>query len=578
MESILLLEDDTDFCEDVTLVLRDQGYHVTPTHGAAEALSAAGEKPFHLILSDVRMAGPDDGVSVVEQIKQRQPFIRSILMTGYATLDVPIRAARIRADDYLRKPFELDALVSSVQALLEQETPFRGFLSTLREGSGAAEQPASWLFDVHLDRLEKVRRLCLKRFYLLIRSNRHSPRELYPFFCLWERLELEYIKSREAFQWDSLADKYARLEDFLIEFKPLDENSQSLTAAMFSQLYAKVQAGTIESCHLERAVELLHQDTPPADLESWCTYHWMWSEQLPEPDPFEGLTVSRYTLGRRRSTNNAYARLYEASPRSGWRSSGCAKNWPSNSTRESKQLAASDRSGCGQFLASGVGKSSRGDVALCLPADQTSFAFVRNELQTGLCRLLQETRGHFVLLYPGESHSLARRIPPTGCSPAQAWTVLRPVFQQVDQYHRKGRCCGLFGPGSVEIVADQPPRLRRFDRQAFAQRSAELQAQSNFFCPLAAPEIRSQALPTPLSDQYCLGRILFRTVLGQPAQSFPVHLFLSLGTPAAEEAWRHVAPSLGPLAEPIHRLCHSDPAQRYPDLREAARHLDSVVR
>lgn len=540
MESILLLEDDVDFCEDVTSVLRDQGYQVTATHGAAEALAAAEKGPFHLILSDVRMAGPEDGVSVVEQIKQRQPFIRSILMTGYATLDVPLRAARIRADDYLRKPFELDSLVSAVQALLENETPFRGFLSALRESSGGtqSDHPASWIFDPHLNRLDKVRRLCLSRFYLLIRSNRHSARDLYPFFCLWERLELEYAVASQASQWDGLAEKYVHLEEYIIELKGREETSNSLTFPMFSQLYAKVQEGQVESCHLERAVELLHQPAQrERDLESYCSYHWLWSDSLEGRDPFEGLTVSRYRLVRRRSTNNLFARLYEAQ---------------------------------------GVGKAQHGDVVVALPADPAAFAIVRKELRTGQCRLLQETRGHFLLLYPGESHSLARLIPPTGCSPTQAWAVLRPVFQQVYQYHQKGRCCGLFGPGSVEIVPNGAPRLRRFDRQAFFLRAAELEKQPNLVSALAAPEISRQTSPTPLSDQYCLGRILFRTVLGQPAQSFPVHLFLTLGSPAAEEGWSHVAPSLGPLAEPIHRLCHSKPENRYPDLREAAQHLDSL--
>lgn len=54
-------------------------------------------------------------------MKAIQPRILTIIMTGYADLDVPIRAARVHADDYLLKPFALSSFLQSIRSVLEWE-------------------------------------------------------------------------------------------------------------------------------------------------------------------------------------------------------------------------------------------------------------------------------------------------------------------------------------------------------------------------------------------------------------------------------------------------------------------------
>ena len=172
-----------------------------------KALAVSGARPFHLILSDVRMAGELDGVDTIAAIKKRQPQLRSIVMTGYADLDVPIKAARIQADDYLRKPFKLTVLLQTLRSVLEREMPFRGLFSRL--GSKAAR----WLYDAHLEKLNDIRRLCLQRLFLLMRSGRRSAEEVYPLFCALETLELEYLRQDQPQQWKVLTQRYQVLEE-----------------------------------------------------------------------------------------------------------------------------------------------------------------------------------------------------------------------------------------------------------------------------------------------------------------------------------------------------------------------------
>ena len=99
MPAILIVEDDPLFSSTLADLLEDNRYEVELATRADEAIAKAKKRSFHLVLTDVRIAGPEDGVSALEAIQKIQPNIRSIIMTGYADTEVPLRAARLRADE-----------------------------------------------------------------------------------------------------------------------------------------------------------------------------------------------------------------------------------------------------------------------------------------------------------------------------------------------------------------------------------------------------------------------------------------------------------------------------------------------
>lgn len=540
MESILVLEDDDDLRDIVAQVLEENDYQVGQAASATEALEMASQQPYHLILSDVRMAGSLDGVAVIEKVKDLQPHIRSIVMTGYADLDVPIRAARVRADDYLRKPFELDELLTVVRSLLDKETPFRSLFSRLSEASSdVANRARRWIFDSYLTRLNEIRELCIRRLYLLIRSGRRSASEVYPNFCWFERIELEYLKANTPVAWEKLARQYLQLEDWLLTCDQEEPPSQTVPLALFQQLFDKIQAGRLETSHLQQAILLLHDpEARRRDVESYSTYHWLWSEPLTERDVFEGLKLGDYLLERRRSSHNQNARLYDAIIQ---------------------------------------GQKSQGDVVLCLPSNEESAGFVKTELESGRCRLLKEAKAHIFLLYPGDSLSLVHQIPPQGYPPAQAWALLRPVFQQVYLQHQQGKSSGSFDLKDIEYVPGQSSRLTRFDPEPFRAQAREIKAGRVIGVLHTAPEAAVLTDPTPLSDQFVLGQILFRVTLGQGAREFPAIYFYSLDAEGVKAVWARMAPRLGPLAPIIHRLCQREPEKRYRDLKQAAQATDEVL-
>ncbi|MFN8612214.1 MAG: response regulator [Vulcanimicrobiota bacterium] len=541
MQSILVLEDDEDLRDIVVTLLREADYRAEGASNPEEALQLAREQSFYLILSDVRMAGAMDGVAVIEEVKKLQPGIRSVVMTGYADRDAPVRAARIRADEYLRKPFEMDVLLGTVERLLSQTRPFRGLFSRLLEASaGAAQRARRWIFDGRLGRLNQVRADCLQRFYLVIRSGQRSDREVYPYFCQLEKLELSYLQATQPQAWAELTQAYEALEEALLAGQaPSLEASDTLPFPLMVQLYEKILRGRLELGHLQQAVLLLHDpEARRSSLEAYCSYHWLWSPEGQGSDPFEGKVVGGYRLERRRLAACTRGRLYDARPQDGVES---------------------------------------GDLVLCLPADEESKLAAGQEVRSGQCRLLQEDQGHYFLLYAGESRSLARRIPPQGLDPAQAWELLRPVFQQVYRLHQQGRCCGHFGQGEIELLPQQPPRIQRFDAKAFSRLAAEIDSGHLLATPRAAPEVVAQFEPTPRSDQFCLGVLLFQALLGRGIHDFPSSYLLCVGSPGVDVLWQDIVPRLGCLAPAVYRLLQADPGRRFSDLRAAASTCDHLL-
>jgi CheY-like chemotaxis protein len=120
MALILVVEDDKSMNEVLKETLEDEGHEVETALNGKEALQLAETRQFDLAVSDVRLPGMD-GVETLTRLKAAQPGIKTIVITGYASADTPVRAIRLKVDDYLFKPFSLVYFLNSVSRTLEGE-------------------------------------------------------------------------------------------------------------------------------------------------------------------------------------------------------------------------------------------------------------------------------------------------------------------------------------------------------------------------------------------------------------------------------------------------------------------------
>lgn len=117
-ERILVVEDDPLMLSALEILLEDEGYDVTTASSGMEAIEKAKGANFDLVVSDVRMAEMD-GMETLSNVKQQQPDVRSIVITGYASPDIPVQAIKLGVDDYIMKPFDDRQFVASVKRCLE---------------------------------------------------------------------------------------------------------------------------------------------------------------------------------------------------------------------------------------------------------------------------------------------------------------------------------------------------------------------------------------------------------------------------------------------------------------------------
>ncbi len=117
---ILIVDDEPRIRDSLKLLLGDQGYEVYTVSTGQEAKDILTVHHFDLALLD--MVIPDmNGHQLMEHIYNTSPGTMVVIITGHASLDSTIGALRRGAYDYLRKPFEFEELLKTVQNALNQK-------------------------------------------------------------------------------------------------------------------------------------------------------------------------------------------------------------------------------------------------------------------------------------------------------------------------------------------------------------------------------------------------------------------------------------------------------------------------
>ncbi len=112
MARVLVVDDDENIRDFVTLALSDEGYEVmTAPHGAA-ALSLIGESQPDVILLDMRMPTMDGWE--FSRIYRQTPGPHAPIIMLTASRDVPESTAQVEPEARLGKPFDVDDLLSLV--------------------------------------------------------------------------------------------------------------------------------------------------------------------------------------------------------------------------------------------------------------------------------------------------------------------------------------------------------------------------------------------------------------------------------------------------------------------------------
>lgn len=131
---VLIVDDDPNIIYLCKKLLRAAGLDVCGVGRGQEAIQLCRQTAFDLLLLDFKM--PDlDGLEVLRQVRQIQPDVAAIFITGYGTMETAVEAMRLGAQEFMLKPFEGDVLMAKVQQVLahrqESAAVVRGNLRTM---------------------------------------------------------------------------------------------------------------------------------------------------------------------------------------------------------------------------------------------------------------------------------------------------------------------------------------------------------------------------------------------------------------------------------------------------------------
>jgi two-component system, NtrC family, nitrogen regulation response regulator NtrX len=120
LADILVVDDETDIRELVAGILQDEGYSTRRAGSADEALAAIQARRPNLVFLDIWLQGSRlDGLQVLDLIKESDPELPVVMISGHGNIETAVSAIRRGAYDFIEKPFKADRLVLVADRALE---------------------------------------------------------------------------------------------------------------------------------------------------------------------------------------------------------------------------------------------------------------------------------------------------------------------------------------------------------------------------------------------------------------------------------------------------------------------------
>lgn len=117
---ILLVDDDRNICDTLSLILESRGHDVDVAHTGKAALEKSKTKAYDLAVLDVRL--PDiEGTKLLRTMHETRPRMVKIMLTGYyPETQNAIDAIKNGAEAYFTKPVNLVHLIEAIEDRLEE--------------------------------------------------------------------------------------------------------------------------------------------------------------------------------------------------------------------------------------------------------------------------------------------------------------------------------------------------------------------------------------------------------------------------------------------------------------------------
>jgi DNA-binding NtrC family response regulator len=118
--NILIVDDEAEVRNVLSSILEDEGYLVETVENGKQALKACEKFPYDVALIDIDL--PDiKGVELLPKLKQLQPKMIKIIITGHPSVEYAVKALNEHSDGFILKPFNVPELLEMIKKLLQEK-------------------------------------------------------------------------------------------------------------------------------------------------------------------------------------------------------------------------------------------------------------------------------------------------------------------------------------------------------------------------------------------------------------------------------------------------------------------------
>jgi DNA-binding response OmpR family regulator len=120
-QHLLVVDDEPQIRDLLTLYFTKQGYRVSARPSSAEALQVMAHEQVDLVVLDIGLA-QEDGLKALEKFKAQHPTVKVVMLTGMGFVEDLLQESQQKgADGYVSKVLPLDELLTAIQRILRPD-------------------------------------------------------------------------------------------------------------------------------------------------------------------------------------------------------------------------------------------------------------------------------------------------------------------------------------------------------------------------------------------------------------------------------------------------------------------------
>ncbi|MEW6079218.1 MAG: response regulator [Thermodesulfobacteriota bacterium] len=113
-DKVLIVDDEKDFLDLISERLKTRDMNVSTVTNARDAISLIDKESYDAVVLDLQM--PEmDGLEALKRIKEKNPDVQVILLTGHATVEKGVQAMKLGAMDLIEKPADLATIIDRIK-------------------------------------------------------------------------------------------------------------------------------------------------------------------------------------------------------------------------------------------------------------------------------------------------------------------------------------------------------------------------------------------------------------------------------------------------------------------------------